>query len=283
AAAARRLGMSPPAVTRAVANLEDRLGVKLLVRTTRSVRMTSVGLRYLNDIRRVLADAEAADKAASGLNTQPLGRITVTAPVLFGRMYVMPSIVAYLRSYPATDVEALFLDRTVNLIEEGVDVGIRIGDLADSSMQARRVGVVREVVCASPAYLRQAGAPHEPADLQNHTIISSTAGDRALNWRFFGSQKSGRAQTLNLNPRLRVSTNDAAIAAALAGFGVTRLRSYQIAPHVLAGDLVVLLEAHEPAPRPVNIIHREGRKAAPGVRAFIDLAAANLEQALQHG
>ena len=153
AGGARRLSMSPPAVTRAIAMLETRLGIKLLTRTTRHVRATDAGLRYLDSARRILADAEEADEAAAGIHAAPRGQLAVTAPVLFGSMFVTPAIVGYLERYPDVTLNAVFLDRVVNLLEEGLDVGVRIGELPDSSMRAIPVGHVRRVVCAAPDYL----------------------------------------------------------------------------------------------------------------------------------
>ncbi|WP_286744734.1 LysR family transcriptional regulator, partial [Aquabacterium sp. UBA2148] len=184
AAAARRLAMSPPAVTRAISALEDRLGVKLLQRTTRHVRVTEAGERYLDDARRVIAAADEADEAAVGINAQPRGHMTVTAPVLFGRMYVMPGIVDYLRQHPETSVSALFLDRVVNMLEEGVDVGIRIGELSDSSYRALRVGHVRRVICAAPSYLKRHGIPQTPHELKQHQVIVASSLSQNIEWRF---------------------------------------------------------------------------------------------------
>ena len=166
AGGARRLGMSPPAVTRAIATLEDRLGVKLLNRTTRFVRATDAGMRYLESSRRILAEADEADEAVAGVHAAPRGHLAVTAPVLFGNLYVMPGIVDFLNRYPDASVSALFLDRVVNLLEEGLDVGVRIGDLPDSTMRAIPVGFVRRVVCASPRYLKKHGEPREPSELK---------------------------------------------------------------------------------------------------------------------
>lgn len=273
AAAARRLRMSPPAVTRAVAALEERLKVRLLNRTTRYVRTTEAGQRYLDDARRVLAEADAADDAAKGVNADPRGHLAVTAPVLFGRIFVMPGIVEYLKRYPDTDVDACFLDRVVNLLEEGIDVGVRIGELPDSSMRALRVGAVRICVCASPDYLQCHGAPQTPQDLVDHSIVESSAGSGAIHWRF-GSATSARA--VRVTPRLTVTTNDAAIEAAIRGFGITRLLSYQVAADVGAGRLRVVLADYEPPALPVHIVHREGRYASTRVRAFVDLLAERL-------
>ena len=269
AAAARRLALSAPAVTRAVAALEENLGVKLLNRTTRYVRATEAGLRYLDDARRILVQVQAADAAAAGINSEPRGHLAITAPVMFGRLFVMPGIVDYLQRFPDTQVDALFLDRVVNLLEEGLDVGIRIGELADSSMRALLVGKVRHIVCASPSYLKQHGIPQSPNDLTAHTIISSSAAQSQTDWRF-------NNVNVHIEPRLTVTSNDAAIAAVKAGLGVTRLLSYQVAEDLAAGELKILLESYEPDPIPVSIVHRQGRFASAKVRAFIDLMAQRL-------
>jgi len=273
AAAARRLQLSPPAVTRAVASLEDILGVKLLDRTTRYVRVTEAGRRYLEDARQILAGMQAADEAAAGINAEPRGHLAVTAPVLFGRLFVMPGIVAYLERYPAMEVEAIFLDRAVNLLEEGLDVGVRIGELPDSSMRALRVGWVRHVLVAAPAYLERYGSPRVPADLREHTLIASIAGDFGGGWRF--AEIAGE-HALKVDARLKVTSNDAVISAAQSGFGIARLLSYQVAEEVAAGRLRLLMPEYDPPPYPVHILHREGRHASARVRAFIDLLAERL-------
>jgi len=270
AAAARRLQLSPPAVTRAVAALEDILGVKLLDRTTRCVRVTEAGRRYLEDARQILAGMKAADEAAAGINAEPRGHLAVTAPVLFGRLFVMPGIIAYLERFPAMAVDAIFLDRPVNLLEEGLDVGVRIGELADSSMRALRVGGVRHVLVAAPAYLQRYGSPRVPADLREHTLIAPTAGGFGVGWRF---AEAAGDHLLKINARLKVTSNDAAITAALAGFGIARLLSYQVAEEVAAGRLRLLMPEYDPPQYPVHILHREGRHAPVRVRAFIDLMA----------
>ena len=278
ASAARRLNMSPPAVTRAIAALEEHVKVKLLNRTTRHVRTTEAGQRYLDDARRILADADAADEAAAGINAEPKGHLTITAPVLFGHTFVMPGIVKYLEQYPETDIAAQFMDRNVNLLEEGVDVGIRIGELPDSSMRALRVGSVRLVLCASPIYFKKHGLPQNPEELLTHTIIASSAGNNAVDWRFntLKNSKRQKEKTLRIKPRLTTTTNDSAIDAAVRGFGITRLLSYQIAPQLASGELKIFLNEYEPVPRPIHIVHREGRYTSTRVRAFIDLMAKEL-------
>lgn len=272
-AAARRLGQSAPAVTRAIAGLEDHLGVKLLNRTTRYVRATEAGIRYLEDARRILAEVEAAEDAAAGINAEPRGMLSVTAPVLFGRRYVMPGIVDYLTRYPEMQVDAVFLDRPVNLLEEGLDVGVRIGELADSSMRARRVGSVRQQVLASPAYLEERGAPETPHALNLHRVIASIAGNFGSSWRF---QFPDGEQHVRVRPRLTVSSNDAALEAAIEGFGITRLLSYQAADAIAAGELVPILEPFAAPDVPVHIIHRSGPQSPGKVRSFIDLMAERL-------
>jgi DNA-binding transcriptional LysR family regulator len=273
AAAARRLGISPPVATRAVADLEARLGVKLLNRTTRYVRATDAGQRYLEDARRVLVAADEADEAAVGINTEPRGHLTVTAPVLFGRIYVMPGIVDYLQRFPATDVSALFVDRVVNLLEEGVDVALRIGELGDSSFKALRVGSVRRVLCASPDYLARNGLPANPEALTNHPIIVATNLGANIEWRFM---QDAKPLAVRIKPRLSVTSNDSAIEAAVRGLGITRVMSYQVAPELESGKLKIVLSEFEPAPVPIHILHREGRYAATKIRSFIDLMVERL-------
>jgi DNA-binding transcriptional LysR family regulator len=273
AGGARRLGLSPPAVTRAVAALEERLGIKLLTRTTRYVRATDAGLRYLDSARRLLAEADEADEEAAGVHAVPRGQLAVTAPVLFGGMFVMPGIVEFLACYPDVSVSALFLDRVVNLLEEGIDVGVRIGALPDSTLRAIPVGQVRRVVCAAPAYLKRHGNPKEPQQLAQHTVISASPVTPALEWRF-GSGRKGAA--VKIAPRLTVTSNDAAIQAALQGFGITRLMSYQIAAALAAGRLKRLLAEHEPPPLPIHVLYREGRQASAKVRHFVDLLVERL-------
>lgn len=273
AAAARRLGISPPVVTRAVADLEARLGVRLLNRTTRYVRATDAGQRYLDDARRVIAAADEADEAAIGVNSEPRGHLTVTAPVLFGRIYVMPAIVDYLQRYPAAEVSAMFVDRVVNLLEEGVDVALRIGELGDSSFNALRVGRVRRVLCASPDYLARQGVPENPDALTGHSIIVATSLGANVEWRFMQDKTPW---VVRIKPRLSVSSNDSAIEAAVRGLGIARLMSYQVAPEIDSGKLKILLSEYETAPVPIHIVHREGRYTSTKIRSFIDLMAEQL-------
>ena len=269
ASAARKLNLSPPVVTRAVAELEERLGLRLLTRTTRVVRVTDAGARFAEDCRRILADIEEAETVATGTHAAPRGTLTLTAPVLFGHLYVTPVLVRYLQQYPEVDAQCLFLDRVVNVVEEGIDVAVRIGELPDSSLQAVRVGRVRRVLVAAPAYLKAQGVPLRPEDLARHAIVSASGVTPVSEWRF---NDAGKPLLQRMHSRMRTTTNDSAIAAAVAGLGITRLLSYQVASHVRSGALQVLLEDFESAPLPVHVVHHEGRRATQKVRAFIDLA-----------
>lgn len=270
AGGARKLGMSPPAVTRAIAGLEDRLKVRLFTRTTRYVRVTEAGQRYLEDARRIIGEVDEADDAVAGINGEPKGHLAVTAPVLFGKLFVIPGIVDYLQRYPGMEVSAVFLDRIVNMLEEGLDVGIRIGELPDSSMKAIRVGYVRRVICASPNYLAKHGMPEKPADLADHLIVAASGVSPIVDWKF------AHGLAVKVKPRLTVTNNDSAIAAVLKDLGVTRLLSYQIAPYLASGQLQTVLEEFEPEPLPIHVLHREGRYASAKVRTFVDLMVANL-------
>ena len=279
APAARRLNMSPPAVTRAIAALEDTLGIKLLTRTTRYVRITEAGARYLEDTRRILAAVEQANEAAIGINSEPKGHLTVTAPVLFGQKYVMPGVVEYLNTYPETQVDAVFLDRVVNLLEEGFDVGIRIGQLPDSTQHAKTVGEVRLVLVASPEYLARYGIPQTPDALKQHTLIASSAGNMTHDWQFSEQKdKQKSKQTIRIQPRLTVTSNQAALDAAISGLGIARLISYQVADELKDARLETILSDYQLPAMPVHIIHREGRMASSKVRCFIDLMARRLRE-----
>jgi len=277
ASGARKLQMSPPAVTRAVAALEERLGVKLLNRTTRYVRMTEAGQKYYEDAKRIIALADEADNAALGINAAPRGQLTITASVLFGRLFVMPGIIAYLRRYPEVEVNALFVDRVVNMLEEGVDVAIRIADLPDSSYRALRVGSVKRVLCASPDYLAEYGIPQTPDDLSRHRVILARGLNPNNELRF---QNDTGQQTVKVQPTLSVSDNDSAAVAAKAGLGITRLLNYQIAEALRSGLLKIVLGDYESPPVPVQILHREGRHSSAKIRSFVYLMAERLRAEL---
>ncbi|MGY0709702.1 LysR family transcriptional regulator [Azospirillum argentinense] len=269
---ARHLRLSAPAVTRAVAALEDLIGARLFVRTTRSVKVTEAGSRYLEDCRRILSDITEAEAAAGGVYAIPTGTLAVTASALFGPMHVLPIVTEYLDRYPGMRAQTFFVDRPVNIVEEGIDVAVRIGHLPDSGFTAIRVGTVRRVVCGAPAYFERHGVPQTPADLRHHRIALSTGAWASPEWRF------ARDQRVTIDPVLQCNTNEAVIATAKAGWGLARVLHYQIGPALLAGELRIVLADHEEPPLPIHVLHPEGRHAPAKVRAFVDLAVTRLRE-----
>lgn len=273
ASAARKLHLSAPAVTRAITELETRLGVKLLNRTTRYVRVTEAGLKYYQDAKQVVMLADEAEEAVVGKNSEPKGHITVTASVLFGRLYVMDGIVDYLKRYPDMTVDAVLADRVVNMMEEGIDVAVRIGDLPDSTYRAISVGSVRRVLCASTTYLEKYGYPQQPHDLAQHKMILARGLNPSNEIKFYQNNKT---LAVRVTPTLSVSDNDSAAKAAIAGIGITRALSYQVAEPLKTGKLKILLSEFESRPVPVHVVHREGRYASARIRSFVDLMTEHL-------
>jgi len=266
AAAARTLDMSPPAITRAVAALENHLGVTLFHRSTRAVSLTDEGVAFLEPARRILADLREAEHLVMGGRSVPRGQLYVTAPVTFGRMHVLPTIGALLAKYEGLSARMMLLDRNVRIIEEGIDVAVRIGALVDSALRVVGIGTVGQVIVASPAYLAEHGVPSRPADLRDHRCIVGNGVRVGGAWPF-GAK--GQA-TETLSARLTVNTIDATIAAAEAGLGLANVLSYQVAGAIAAGRLVPLLEDHAPSPLPVSLLYDAGRATMPAVRAFIE-------------
>jgi DNA-binding transcriptional LysR family regulator len=262
-------------ITRAVASLEQRLGTRLLARTTRSVSLTDDGARYLDDARRVLGDFDALEAAASDRG-ELRGTVTIAAPVLFGQLHVAPIVHAFVAEHAAVDARLVLHDRVVALADEAVDVAVRIGVLPDSSLRARAVGHVRTVVIASPAYLARRGAPRDLDALAKHDAIAFT-GTSPLFDRWTFASANGRERAVQVHARLAVNTGQAAIDAALAGLGITRVLSYQVDTLVAAGRLRVLLRRFEPPPLPIHVLQLPGvqRRAAA---AFADLASERLRQ-----
>ena len=271
--AARRLRLSPPAVTRLVTGLEERLGVQLFTRTTRRVALTEAGARLREDAQRILAELAEAEEAAAGARAAPRGHLALTAPLLFGQRHVVPILRAWLDAHPAMTASALFVDRHVRLLDEGLDLAVRIGALPDSSLTARRVGAVRRIVVASPAYLARNGRPGTPGDLAGHRLIYVSSVDQRPAWIF---SRQGREQTLRLSPVLMLNTLEPAIAAAEEGWGIARALSYQVADALAKGRLVEILGDAEDAILPVHLLHAERRRPAAKIRSFIDFAAARL-------
>jgi len=274
AAAARRLAMSPPAVTRGIAMLEARVGARLLHRTTRVVRLTEAGDRYFRDCKRILAEIDDAEAVVAGIQTELRGDLAVTASAAFGRMHVAPLVLEFLKLHPQLSARTLYADRIVDLTEEGFDVAVRIAHLQDSSLTAIAVGSVRRVVCASPAYIAAHGKPRSPEDLAQLDTIGLSQGLVDEPW-LFGAEV-GKRHSVSVSPRLNVNSAEVAIAAALDGWGFTRVLSYQIAPEVRAGSLKVVLTSFEPPRIPISLVYREGRKAAAKVRAFVEFAGDRL-------
>jgi DNA-binding transcriptional LysR family regulator len=274
--AAHALRRSPQAMTRAVASLEARLGVRLLNRTTRSVSLTSDGERYLQRSVRALAELDALEYTSEA--DAPLaGLLSLTAPVLFGQLHVAPVVGEFLREHPALDARLFLVDRIVSLADEGLDLGVRIGALPDSSLRARIVGHVRLVACASPDYLERAGRPRRPEDLAKHTCIANIGSTSIVDrWAFAGDK---RERSVSVHARLIVNTGQAAIDAAVAGLGITRALSYQVDHLVAANQLQLVLPSFEPPSVPVQLVQLPGapnRAAA----AFAELAATRLAQRL---
>ena len=283
AAAARRLNTSPPSVTRAIAAMEQRIGTQLLARTTRSLHLTEAGQRYLADCRRILAELDEAEEAAAGSYSIPCGHLTVTAPVLFGELFVAPLLGDYLDRFPQVNINALLVDRVVNMVDEGIDVAVRIGHLHEPGQQAIKVGEVRRVVCASPGYLDQHGRPLHPEQLRAAQIIGLSSSHLVSEWAFVDA---GQPLTVPIEPRLVVSANNAAINLARLGWGMTRVLSYQVAAAVAADELEIVLEAFEPAPLPIQVVFQSSGRVPAKVSTFVDFLSQRLGQdaALQrHG
>jgi DNA-binding transcriptional LysR family regulator len=278
AGAARALRRSAPSVTRAVAALEDRLGVVLLRRSTRALVVTAAGERYLAVARRVLAELADADAAATSEREAPRGELVITAPVLFGTLHVRPVVDAYLATYRDARVRLLLLDRVVGLLDEGIDVAVRIAHLPDSALVAKQVGTVRRVACASPAYLKRHGEPREPSELARHRCISNAGVTPSDTWTF--GKRDGRTRHVAVQPVLVANTAEAAIGSAMAGNGVTCALSYQVAAAMTARQLVPILVRHEPAPLPVHIVYAAGAASTAKLRAFVDIAVPALRAAI---
>ncbi|WP_224367809.1 LysR family transcriptional regulator [Hyalangium versicolor] len=274
--AGRKLGRSPAAVSRAVAFLEAHVGVQLLHRTTRTLKLSEAGERYAAACRRVLADLEEADLMAAGEGAAPRGTLTITSPVVAGARVLRPIVDAFLDAHPSVTVRLQMLDRQVNLVEEGVDVAMRIAHLPDSSLTAIRVGEVRRLVCASPAYLASRPPITRLTDLSKHACIAMTVFGQDA-WTFHPEADRTSPQSIRITPRLEVNTVEAAVASALEGRGVTRVFSYQVADELRQGRLVEVLPAADASRSPVHLLTPEGRLSVPKVRAFVDFAAPRLK------
>jgi DNA-binding transcriptional LysR family regulator len=271
-AAARALNLSLASVSRQLAALEEQLGARLMNRTTRRLALTEGGRAYYERCRRILGDLAEAESALSQYQATPTGRLIVSAPMLFGRHYLAPALPGFLARYPQVTIELTTIDRFVNLVEEGIDVAVRIGALSDSSLVARRLGAFRRCVCASPRYLSARGMPREPADLAGHDCLAFSMLIDADRWRF---GVDGREVAVPVAGRLRSNNQDALIDAALAGAGIVLAPSWLVRRHVAAGRLRVVLEAFEPPPTPIHAVYPHARLLSAKVRAFVDYLVAS--------
>ena len=268
AGGARKIGLSAPSATRGVNALEARLGARLFTRTTRSVRLTEVGQAYLEDARHVLAQMQAADDAANGAATNPIGQLRITCSNEFGRIYVAPILTEFLDRHPSVSADVLMVDRIVNMVEEGFDLAVRIGELPSSGLTAVRVGQVRRIICGAPGYFEANGMPKTPTDLQKHQIVSASPVSPTTEWRFGHDMQD----IVRVKPRLTVSSVATAISVAKRNWGICRVLSYQVGPDLQSGALQAVLEDYEPAPLPIHLVHVEGRRAPAKIRAFVELA-----------
>ena len=279
-AAGRRLAMPLATVSRNVSELETHLKARLLNRSTRKLTLTDAGREYLAACKRILEDVSEAERTASGEFSTPKGELVITAPIVFGRLHVLPVIADFLKAFPEVDVRLVQSDRLANLLEDHVDLAVRVGALPDSNLSATRVAMIRRVACASPDYFRAHGMPMKPQDLNTHQCITFDALGSAYSWSFV---VDGGQLLVPVHSRLVVNTAEAAIDAALASVGITRVLSYQIETARRSGLLALTLEAFEPAPFPVSLVYSSQRRLPLKLRAFLDFAAPRLRERLQAG
>ncbi len=278
-AAAEVRGTSLPTVVRTLATLEQLLGVRLLNRTTRKITLTDEGRYYLEQCRRILSDIEDAELALTDQQSEPTGQLNITAPVMFGKIHVRPIVTRFMKQFDRINVALLLLDRTVNLIDEGIDVAIRIGHPGDSSLVARPVGEIRRVVCATPELLDKTGELKRPEDLGNNNCIRVTGLAPGPTWHF---SKNGKQLTVPVTDTLVCNQIDAAIDACAEGIGFGVFLSYQVESLVRQGKLAYVLVDYEPPPMPVSVVYSQPRLMSTRVRVFVDLITQDLQQALQH-
>ena len=273
-AAGRKLGMPLPTVSRKVSELEAHLKARLLHRSTRRLTLTDAGRAYVAACKRILNDVEEAERAAAGEYSAPKGDLVITAPIVYGRLHVLPVVSEFLRAYPDVDVRLLLGDRMVNLFEEPVDLAVRIGELPDSSLIATRIGSVHQVTCGSPDYFAARGRPAHPDELATHDCVTFEGLMSPQAWKFSGGKE---VASVAIHSRLVVNTAEAAIAAAIAGTGITRVLSYQIAEVVRAGELEIVLRDFESASWPVSLVYPSQGRLPLKLRAFLDFAVPRLK------
>lgn len=279
-AASRSMRVPVATLSRKVSDLEALLGAKLLIRTTRKLTLTDAGVAYVSAARRILEQVEEAEREAAGEFTTPKGELVLTAPILFGRLHVLPVVTDFLALFAEINIRLILTDRNIHLIDDDVDMAVRIGRLPESSMIATRVGRMRTVVCASPALLARHGIPQRPVDLERFPCVTTDTPMPAPGWRF---QPVGSLSAIEVPivPRLSVTTAEAAVQAAIRGAGATRLLHYQVAEATAAGALQIILEAYEPEPAPINLLHTARGLMPLKMRRFLDFAAPRLRQAME--
>lgn len=276
-AASRALGMPLPTVSRKVSELEAHLGTQLVVRTARRLLLTDAGQAFLPAARRILAELDEAERSAAGEYREPRGELLVTAPIAFGKLHVLPIVLAFLRVYPKVDVRLVLADTNVDLVDNHVDAAARLGRLPDSGLMAMKVGEVRWITVASPGYLAGRGTPATPADLVDHDCLAFEGLQASRNWSFGPGPDNG---PVTIHPRLGVNTADALVEAVTEGLGVARMTSYQAAPAIRDGRLVGILGDYLPEPIPVHLVHPGSPLVPLKLRAFLDFAAPRLKAAL---
>jgi DNA-binding transcriptional LysR family regulator len=279
--AARALTVPLATLSRKISHLETLLSTRLLIRTTRKLTLTDAGIAYVAAARRILEQVEEAEREAAGEFTMPRGQLVVTAPILFGQLHVLPIVADFLALFPEINVRLVLADRNLDLINDHLDLAVRIGKLPDSSMVATHVGVMRSVVCASPALLAGRGVPRIPADLQKLPCVALDAPMDMFGWRFTVAGGSTATLEVPIVPRLSVTTTEAAAQAAIRSIGITRLLHYQVAEAIEVDALRIILEAFEPDPAPVNLIHASRGQMPLKMRRFLDFAAPRLRDALE--
>lgn len=278
-AAGRKLGVPLATVSRKLTDLEAYLKTRLITRSTRKLVLTDAGRDYLAACRQILEQVDEAERTAAGAYANVRGELVVAAPIVYGRLHVVPVVAEFLEQHPEIDIQLRLGDRNVNLIEEHVDVALRIGALPDSGLVATQVGAIRRVVCASPDYLLRFGTPLAPDDLAAHSCISFDGLEAATAWTFVG--KGGEKRQVAIHSRLTVTTADAAIAASTLGLGLTRVLSYQVADALGDGRLVRVLGDHEPPAVPASLIYPGRGRLPMKTRAFIDFAVGRMRERLQ--
>jgi DNA-binding transcriptional LysR family regulator len=275
--ASRKLGQPLATVSRKVSELESHLKADLLIRSSKGLELTPAGRTYITAARTILEQLNEAERAAAGEYTEPKGDLVVTAPIMFGRLHILPVVTDFLTAFPEVSVELMLTDRVTHFLDDQIDLALRIGHLPDSSLIATRLGTVRRVTCASSAYLASRSTPTVPQDLADHDVISFESVSSPTTWRYWSD---GTEVAVPLRSRLSVSTIDAAIAAGLAGAGVVRANSYQVADYVRDDLLQLLLEAFEPTPRPVHLVYARQNRLPLKLRAFVDFVVPRLRDRL---